>query len=130
MAQMVQRTLVRGATAEFGEKAELPEASNGPSDLVECAEEELPKLFIERSLSSRVDYWRALYMVQIFLMIMLVPLLKPVSFRGSPQASSDATSAASSSSMRCSATKRARKKQSTRRAVSWGSPYAFNLSRT
>jgi hypothetical protein len=52
---MVQRTLVRGGPAEFGEKAELPEVSGDLSELVEYAEEKLPKLFIERSLSSRVD---------------------------------------------------------------------------
>jgi hypothetical protein len=51
---MVQRTLVRGGPAEFGEKAELPEVSGDLSELVEYAEEKLPKLFIERSLSSRV----------------------------------------------------------------------------
>jgi hypothetical protein len=56
MAQMFQRTLVRGVPAEFGEKAELPEVSGGLSDLVECAEDKLPKLFIERSLPSRLDY--------------------------------------------------------------------------
>jgi len=55
IAQMVQRALVGGVPTEFGEKAELPEVSDGPSGLVECAEEKLPKLFIERSLSSRVD---------------------------------------------------------------------------
>jgi hypothetical protein len=56
MAQMVQRTLVRGAPAEFGEKAELPELSGGLSDPVECAEDKLPKFFIERSLPSRLDH--------------------------------------------------------------------------
>ena len=81
---MVQRTLVRGAPAEFGEKAELPELSGGLSDLVECAEEKLPKLFIERSLSSSVDYARAFYIVQICLMAKLALLLKPVSLSRQP----------------------------------------------
>jgi hypothetical protein len=81
---MVQRTLVRGVPAEFEEKGELPEVSDGPSELVECAEEKLPKLFIERSLFSSVDYPRAFYIVQISLMAKLVPLLKSVSFSGQP----------------------------------------------
>jgi hypothetical protein len=81
---MVQRTLVRGVPAEFGEKGELPEVSDGPSDLVECAEEKLPKLFIERGLSSSVEYPRAFYIVQISLTAKLVPLLKPVSLSGQP----------------------------------------------
>jgi hypothetical protein len=84
IAQMVQRALVGGVPTEFGEKAELPEVSDGPSGLVECAEEKLPKLFIERSLSSRVDYWRAIYIVQISLTAKLVPLLKPVSLSRQP----------------------------------------------
>jgi hypothetical protein len=58
MAQMVQRTLVSGAPAELGEKAELPEVSGGLPDFVECPEDKLPKLFIERSLPSRLDYWQ------------------------------------------------------------------------
>jgi len=81
---MVQRTLVRGGPAEFGERGELPEVSGGPSDLVECAEEKLPKLFIERSPSSSVDYPRAFYILQISLMAKLLPLLKPVSLSGQP----------------------------------------------
>jgi hypothetical protein len=71
MAQMVQRTLVRGIPAEFEKKAELPEASGGLFDLVECAEDKLPKLFIERSLPSRQDHRRAFYIVQISLMAKL-----------------------------------------------------------
>jgi hypothetical protein len=81
---MVQRTLVRGGPAEFGEKGELPKVSDGASDLVMCAEEKLLKLFIERSLSSGVDYPRAFYIVQISLMAKLTPLLKPVGLSGQP----------------------------------------------
>ncbi len=81
---MVQRTLVMGGLAKFEEKVELPEASGGWFDCVERAEEKLPKLFIERSLSPRVNYWRAFYIVQIFPLIKLVPLLKPVSLSRQP----------------------------------------------
>jgi len=59
MAQIVQRTLVSGGPAEFAEKVEVPEVSGGWFDCVERAEDKLPKLFIERSLSPRVNYWRA-----------------------------------------------------------------------
>src|SRR5258708_25333882 len=81
---MVQRTLVWGEPAEFGENTEVPGGSDGWSNRVECAEEKLPNLFIERSLSSPVDYWRAFYIVQIFPLIKLVPLLKPVSLSRQP----------------------------------------------
>jgi len=55
MAQIVQRTLVRGERAGSGRGTEPSAAPGVQSDLFEGPEEKLPKLFIATSQSLSLD---------------------------------------------------------------------------